>query len=121
LPYVLFALAPLLCAALLLRVAPAGERSREPHEWLATFADIGRVARSIGSLVSISIVGQMLISSSLAFLTLYLVDARGVSLADAAGIGAAFAWLAAAFAILAVLALGAVATGGARTRAMSSA
>jgi MFS family permease len=86
LPYVLFALAPLLCAVLLLRVAPAGERSREPHAWLATFADIGRVARSIGSLVSISIVGQVLISSSLAFLTLYLVDARGVSPAVAAGL-----------------------------------
>jgi len=86
LPYVVFALAPLLCAVLLLRVAPPGERSRERHEWLATFTDIGRVARSIGPLVSISIVGQVLISSALAFLTLYLVDARGVSPAIAAGL-----------------------------------
>ena len=86
LPYVIFALAPLLCAVLLLRVAPPGERSRERHEWLATFTDIGRVARSIGPLVSISIVGQVLISSALAFLTLYLVDARGVSPAIAAGL-----------------------------------
>ena len=86
LPYVVFALAPLLCAVLLLRVAPPGERTRERHEWLATFSDIGRVARSIGPLVSISIVGQVLISSALAFLTLYLVDARGVSPAVAAGL-----------------------------------
>ena len=86
LPYVIFALAPLLCAVLLLRVAPPGERSRERHEWLATFSDIGRVARSNGPLVSISIVGQVLISSALAFLTLYLVDARGVSPAIAAGL-----------------------------------
>jgi len=36
--------------------------------------------------VTISIVGQVLISSALAFLTLYLVDARGVSPAVAAGL-----------------------------------
>jgi MFS family permease len=86
LPYVAFAIAPVACAFLLLRVAPHGVRSTERHEWLATFADVGRVARSVGSLVSISIFGQVLISSALAFLTLYLVDARGVSPAVAAGL-----------------------------------
>jgi MFS family permease len=86
LPYVAFAIAPVACAFLLLRVAPPGVRNTAPHEWLATFGDIGRVARSIGSLVSISIVGQVLISSALAFLTLYLVDARGVAPAVAAGL-----------------------------------
>lgn len=86
LPYVLFALAPIVCGVLLLRVAPAGVRSTERHEWLATFSDIGRVARSVGSLVSISIIAQVLISSALAFLTLYLVDARGVSPAVAAAL-----------------------------------
>jgi MFS family permease len=84
-PYVIFALAPVLCGLLLLRVAPAGARSTERHEWLATFADIGRVARAIGPLVSLSILTQMLISSALAFLALYLVD-RGVSPAIAAGL-----------------------------------
>ncbi|HEU5288215.1 MAG TPA: MFS transporter [Candidatus Limnocylindria bacterium] len=79
LPYVTFAIAPLACALLLLRIAPPGTRATERHEWLATFTDIGRVARSVGSLVSISIVAQVLLSSALAFLTLYLVDARGVS------------------------------------------
>jgi MFS family permease len=86
LPYVAFAVAPVACALLLLRVAPPGVRSTERHEWLATFSDIARVARSVGSLVTISIVGQVLISSALAFLTLYLVDARGVSPAVAAGL-----------------------------------
>ncbi len=86
LPYVAFAIAPVACALLLLRVAPPGVRSTERHEWLATFGDIARVARSVGSLVTISIVGQGLISSALAFLTLYLVDARGVSPAVAAGL-----------------------------------
>jgi MFS family permease len=86
LPYIAFAVAPVLCGLLLLRVAPEGERSRDKHEWLATFADIGRVARSVGSLVTLSIIAQVLISSALAFLTLYLVDARGMSPAVAAGL-----------------------------------
>src|SRR5260221_2616970 len=86
LPYVAFAIAPVACALLLLRVAPPGVRSTERHEWLATFGVIARVARSGGSLVTISIVGQGLISSALAFLTLYPVDAPGVSPAVAAGL-----------------------------------
>jgi MFS family permease len=86
LPYVAFAIAPVACALLLLRVAPRGVRSTERHQWLATFGDVARVARSVGSLVTISIFGQVLISSALAFLTLYLVDARGVSPAVAAGL-----------------------------------
>ena len=86
LPYVAFAAAPLLCAVLLLRIAPAGTRTTERHEWLATLGDIGRVARSVGSIVSISIVAQVLLSSALAFLTLYLVDARGVAPAVAAAL-----------------------------------
>lgn len=85
-PYVTFALAPLACAVLLLRIAPPGARTAERHAWLATFTDIGRVARSVGSLVSISIVAQVLLSSALAFLTLYLVDARGLSPAVAAAL-----------------------------------
>jgi len=83
-PYLTFALAPLLCAFFILRIAPVGERSTEKHEWLATFSDIGRVARSIGSLVSISILAQVIVSSAFSFLTIYLVDARGVSPAVAA-------------------------------------
>ena len=78
-PYVLFAIAPVVCGLLLLRVAPPGARSTEPHQWLATFTDIGRVARAVGSLVILSILAQVLISSALAFLALYLVTARGVS------------------------------------------
>ena len=86
LPYVLFAVAPIACALIVLRIAPEGARTTERHQWLATFTDIGRVARSIGSLVSISIVAQVIVSSALAFLTLYLVDARGVSPAVAAAL-----------------------------------
>lgn len=86
LPYVAFAVAPLLCAVVVMRIAPPGTRALGRHEWLATFSDIGRVARSVGSLVSISIVAQVLMSSALAFLTLFYVDARGVSPAIAAAL-----------------------------------
>ena len=85
-PYLAFAIAPALCALLLLRIAPPGMRSEGRHEWLATFTDIGRVARAVGSLVTLSILAQVLLSSALAFLTLYLVDARGVSPAVAAAL-----------------------------------
>ena len=85
-PYLLFAIAPVLCGLLLLRVAPPGARSTEPHQWLATFTDVGRVARAVGSLVVLSILAQVLISSALAFLALYLVTARGVSPALAAAL-----------------------------------
>ncbi len=86
LPYLVFALAPALCAVMVWRVAPIGTRSEGRHEWLATFGDIARVARSVGSLVSLAIVAQVLLSSALAFLTIYLVDARGVSPAVAAAL-----------------------------------
>ncbi|HEY3218010.1 MAG TPA: MFS transporter [Candidatus Limnocylindria bacterium] len=86
LPYVAFAIAPIACALLVLRVAPAGMREHSRHRWLATFSDIANVARSVGSLVSFSIAAQVLLSASLAFLTLYLVDARGISPAIAAAL-----------------------------------
>jgi len=85
-PYLVFAAAPIACALLLWRVAPAGARSTERHEWLATFNDIAAVARAIGGLVSLSIVFQVLLSAALAFLSLYLVDARGISPAVAAAL-----------------------------------
>ena len=85
-PYIAFAVAPLACAFVVMRIAPQGARATDRHEWLATFTDIGRVARSVGSLVSISIVAQVLLSSALAFLTLFFVDARGMSPAVAAAL-----------------------------------
>ena len=85
-PYVLFAIAPILCGILVLRVAPPGATTSEPHRWLATFADIGRVVKAVGSLVTLSILAQVLISSALAFLALYLVNARGVQPAIAAAL-----------------------------------
>src|SRR5260221_2634595 len=51
LPYVAFAIAPVSCALLLLRVAPPGVRSTERHEWLATIRDLARAAPSAPSLL----------------------------------------------------------------------
>jgi MFS family permease len=78
-PYLAFAIAPIACAVLLWRVAPMGTRSTGRHGWLATLSDIGDVARRVGALVSLSIVFQVVISAAMAFLTFYLVDARGIS------------------------------------------
>ncbi len=78
-PYLVFAAAPIACALLLWRVAPAGAPAAGKHEWLATFHEIAAVARKIGGLVSLSIVFQVLLSAALAFLSLYFVDARGIS------------------------------------------
>jgi FSR family fosmidomycin resistance protein-like MFS transporter len=85
-PYLVFAAAPIACAFMLWRVAPPGARAAGRHEWLATFNEIAAVARKIGGLVSLSIVFQVLLSASLAFLSLYFVDARGISPAVAAAL-----------------------------------
>ena len=85
-PYLVFAAAPIACAFMLWRVAPAGTRAAGKHEWLATFNEIAAVARKIGGLVSLSIVFQVLLSAALAFLSLYFVDARGISPAVAAAL-----------------------------------
>jgi MFS family permease len=78
-PYLAFAIAPIACAVLLWRVAPMGARTTGRHSWLATGADIAAVARRIGALVSLSIVFQVALSAAMAFLSTYLVDARGMS------------------------------------------
>lgn len=78
-PYVAFAIAPIACAFLLWRIAPMGVRSTGRHGWLATVSDIGLVAKRVGALVSLSILFQVVISAAMAFLSLYLVDARGIS------------------------------------------
>jgi len=78
-PYIAFAVAPIACAVLLWRVAPMGTRSTGRHSWLATGSDIAAVARRVGALVSLSIVFQVVISAAMAFLSTYLVDARGIA------------------------------------------
>ena len=84
-PYIWFAAAPVLFGALLWLVAPhVQERAAPSRDRFAAFREVGRVFRDVGPVVSLSIAFQFGIAALLAFLALYLVDARGISPALAA-------------------------------------
>ena len=83
-PYLWFAIAPLICGALLWLVAPKLHERPEPGDRFAAFREIANVFRDVGPLVSLAMVFQLGFSAVLAFLALYLVDARGISPAIAA-------------------------------------
>lgn len=78
-PYLWFAIAPIVCGGLLWLVAPKLHERPEPGDRFAAFREIGRVFRDVGPLVSLAMVFQLGLSAVLAFLALYLVDARGIS------------------------------------------
>jgi MFS family permease len=79
-PYVWFAWAPVLLGAVVWILAP---RSHEPpaasSDRLAVFREIWNVARLVGPLICASIVFHMVYAALIAFMTLYLVDARGLA------------------------------------------
>lgn len=84
-PFLWFAIAPV-CAGVLLwylvpriRVAPQAGVDR----W-AVFRELWTVVRLVGPLVSVSLLFQIVYAAILAFLALYLVDARGLPAAFAA-------------------------------------
>ena len=83
-PYIWFAAAPIVFGALLWFVAPHVLERAAPGDRFAAFREIGRVFRDVGPVVSLSIAFQFGIAALLAFLALYLVDARGLSPALAA-------------------------------------
>src|SRR5256885_11161754 len=83
-PYIWFAAAPIVFGALLWFVAPHVLERAAPGDRFAAFREIGRVLRDVGPVVSLSIAFQFGIAALLAFLALYLVDARGLSPALAA-------------------------------------
>lgn len=78
-PYLWLAFLPVLAGLLVWRIAP---RAHQPAagrgDWLAVVRDVRAVVRTVGPLVSASILFQMVYAALLAFITLYLVDARGV-------------------------------------------
>lgn len=78
-PYLWFAIAPIVCGGLLWLVAPKLHERPEPGDRFAAFREIGRVFRDVGPLVSLAMIFQLGLSAVLAFLALYLVDARGIS------------------------------------------
>lgn len=84
-PYIWFAAAPIIFGALLWFVAPrVHERAAPTGDRFAAFREIRQVFRDVGPVVSLSIAFQFGIAALLAFLALYLVDARGLSPALAA-------------------------------------
>jgi len=83
-PYIWFAAAPLVCGLLLWLVAPRLHERPEPGDRFAAFREVANVVRDVGPLVSLAMVFQLGLSAVLAFLALYLVDARGIHPALAA-------------------------------------
>jgi MFS family permease len=83
-PYLWFAIVPIVLGGLLWITASPDHPSRRTGDLWAPFREIRTVFRTIGPLVSLSVAFQVGISAMLAFLALYLVDARGVSPALAA-------------------------------------
>ena len=78
-PYLWFALAPLVCGGVLWLIAPRLHERPEPGDRFAAFREVGRVFRDVGPLVSLAMAFQVGLSAVLAFLALYLVDARGIN------------------------------------------
>jgi MFS family permease len=83
-PYLWFAIVPIALGGLLWLVAAPDRVSRAASDLWAPFREIRTVIGTIGPLVSLSVAFQVGISAMLAFLALYLVDARGISPALAA-------------------------------------
>ena len=83
-PYLWFAAAPIVFAGLLWIVAPRTQEPTASGDRFAAFREIANVFRDVGPIVSLSVAFQFGIAAMLAFLALYLVDARGISPALAA-------------------------------------
>ena len=78
-PYLWFAAAPVVLAALLWIVAPRTQESSASGDRFAAFREIANVFRDVGPIVSLSVAFQFGLAAMLAFLALYFVDARGIS------------------------------------------
>ena len=82
--YLWFAVVPIALGVALWLITPPDRPVRAGGDVLAPFREIRTVFGTIGPLVSLSIAFQVGIASMMAFLALYLVDARGISPAFAA-------------------------------------
>jgi MFS family permease len=84
-PYLWLAFVPVLAAIWLWNLAP---RDHEPPKGntdrLAVFKELGVIVRTVGPLISLSILFQVVYAALVAFTTLYLVDVRSIEPAWAA-------------------------------------
>lgn len=78
-PYLYFGIAPLIAGLVLAATLPrTPDREQGLGERAGLFRELGRVARVVGPLLSLAVGFQMIYAAVLAFLSLYLVDARGI-------------------------------------------
>lgn len=86
-PYLAFAAAPIVAGILVWSLAPR-DRDQHPGGGAGVFAfrEVWAVFRSVGPIVSVSVLFQILYAAVFAFLTLYLVDARGFAAPVAAAL-----------------------------------
>ena len=82
--YLWLAVAPLLTALPIWRLAPRGEEQRRSVAGPGVLRSLIDVVRLVGPLVSLSILFQLFYAAIQAFMALYLVDARGLPVALAA-------------------------------------
>ncbi len=86
-PYLWLAFAPVVTGAIIWFLAPrAHERPPASLDRLAVFRDLREVVGLVGPLVSCSLLFQMVYAALIAFTSLYLVDARGISPTIAAAV-----------------------------------
>jgi len=84
-PYIWLAWAPVLTGIWIWRLAPPDPgRQGSSTDRLAVFRELGGVVRTVGPLVSASILFQVAQAALIAFTALYLVDVRGIEPAWAA-------------------------------------
>lgn len=84
-PYIWLAWAPILTGIWIWKLAPpdSGRRGTSTDR-LAVFKELGGIVRTVGPLVSASMLFQVAQAALLAFMALYLVDVRGIEPAWAA-------------------------------------
>lgn len=85
-PYLLFAIAPIVSGILLWQLAPRAHVRAPSRGRLAAIREVIGVFRTVGRVVTFSIVFQLAFAAYMAFLAIYLVDARGLHPAIAAGL-----------------------------------
>lgn len=85
-PYLIFALAPIASGIALWKLAPRAHVRPPARGRLAAIREIVGVLRTVGMVVSLSILFQLGFAAFLFFLAIYLVDARGVHVAVAAAL-----------------------------------
>ena len=79
-PFLVFAFAPILMGLALWFLAPRHrQRANGATDRLAVFRELRTVIKTVGPLVSLSVLCQVFYAALLAFTTLYLVDARGLA------------------------------------------